>query len=102
MLPLVRLALVLYRHNGYHAVDFRKDRTQVSNVVRLHVTDAIVAVSPVPATSDFVTIPAGAVIDTRDNMNILGLHPVTYDGRELMVFTRDIRERTVRLLSAEA
>jgi hypothetical protein len=86
----------------YYAVDFGKSRTQVSNVVRLRVTDTIVAVSPVPASSDFVTIPAGAVIETTDNMNTLGLHPVTYEGRELLVFTRDIRERTVRLFSAEA
>ena len=74
----------------------------MSNVLHLRVTDPIVAVSPVPASSDFVTIPAGAVIDTTDDMNTLGLHPVTYDGRELLVFTRDIRERTVRSSSAEA
>ena len=80
----------------------RKDRTKLSNVVRLGVTDTIVAVSPVPAGSDFVTIPAGAVIETTDDMNTLGLHPVTCEGRELLVFTRDIRERTVRLRTAEA
>jgi hypothetical protein len=86
----------------YHAVDFGKSRTQVSNVIRRRVTDAILAVSPVPASSHFETIPAGAEIETTDDMNTLGLHPVTYDGRELLVFTRDIRERTVRSSSAEA
>jgi hypothetical protein len=30
-----------------------------------------------------------------NNMNALGLHPVTYDVRELLVFNRDIRERTI-------
>jgi hypothetical protein len=48
----------------YYAVDFGKVETQVSNVVRLRVTDTIVAVSPVLVTSDFVTIPAEAVIET--------------------------------------
>jgi hypothetical protein len=81
---------------------FGKDRTQVSNVVRLRVTDTILAVSPTPTNSALVMIPVGAVIQTSDNMNTLGLHPVNYDGRELLVFTRDIRERTVRLSSAEA
>jgi hypothetical protein len=78
-------------------------------VVRLRVTDTILAVSPTPASSGLVTIPAGAVIETTDNMNTLadnmstlGLHPVTYEGQELLVFTRDILERTVRLSSAEA
>jgi hypothetical protein len=74
----------------------------LSNVVRLRITDAILAVSPVPASSHFVMIPAGAVIETKDKMNTLGLHPVTYDGGELVDFTRDIRERTVRLRTAEA
>jgi hypothetical protein len=74
----------------------------VSNVVRLRVTDTILAVSPIRASPDLVMIPAGAVLETTDNINNLGLHPVTYDGRELLVFTRDIRERTVRLSSAEA
>lgn len=74
----------------------------MSNVVRLRVTDTIIAVSPIPANPDLVTIPAGAVLETTDNINNLGLHPVTYDGRKLLVFTRDIRERTVRLTSAEA
>jgi hypothetical protein len=96
---LVQSVLVLYRHPGHHAVDFGKDRTKLSNVMHLRVTDTIVAVS---ASSDLVVIPAGGVIDTSDNMNTLGPHPVTYDGRELLVFTRDIRERTVRSSSAEA
>ena len=74
----------------------------MSNVVRLRVTDTILAVSPVPAGSGFVTIPAGAVIETTDNIINLGLHAVTYEGRELLVFTRDIRERTVRSSTAEA
>ena len=71
-------------------------------MVLLCVTDTIVAVSTVPTSSDFVTIPTGAVIETKDNMSTLGLHPVTYDGRELLVFMRDILERTVRVFSAEA
>jgi hypothetical protein len=89
---------------GYHAVDLGEDR-YVSNVVRLRVTDTIVAVSAVSfvtASSEFVTIPVGAVIEATENMNTLGLHPVTYDGRELFVFTRDIREGTVRVSSAKA
>jgi hypothetical protein len=81
---------------------FGKDGFQVSNVVRLRVTATILAVSPMPASSDLVMIPVGAVLATTDNINNLGLHAVTYNGRELLMFTRDIRERTVRLSSAGA
>jgi hypothetical protein len=81
---------------------FGKDGFQVSNVVRLRVTATILAVSPMPASSDLVMIPVGAVLATTDNINNPGLHAVTCNGRELLVFTRDIRERTVRLSSAEA
>ena len=69
------------------------------NLVRLRVIDTI---SLVPTDSDFVTIPAGAGTETTDNIIISVLHSVTYDGQDLLMSTRDILERTVRLFSAEA
>ena len=68
----------------------------MSNLARLRVTDTILAFLPVPPNPDFVEIPIGAVIETTDNFSKRGLHPVTYDGETLLVFTRDIRERTQR------
>ena len=51
------------------------------NLVRLRVIDTI---SLVPTDSDFMTIPAGAGTETTDNIIISVLHPVTYDGQDLL------------------
>lgn len=60
--------------------------------LHLHVTSSILAV-PAGADHDFVTIPAGAVIETFDLVEP-GLHRITFDGRTLLAFTRDIQQRT--------
>jgi len=44
--------------------------------------------------SRFVVIPAGSIVNTSDDFPGPGFHPVMYDGRDLLAFTRDIRERT--------
>ncbi len=59
----------------------------------LQVTSSILAVAA-GADHDFVTIPAGAVIVTSDEIVEPGLHRVTFDGRALLAFARDIQERT--------
>lgn len=46
---------------------------------------------------DLVTIPAGAMIETSDDLTETGLHRVAFDGKDLLAFTRDIRERTQEL-----
>jgi hypothetical protein len=63
-------------------------------VVRFHVTSEILAVPAQTADRGFVTIPAGAVIETSDDLVEPGLHRVTFDCKDLLAFTRDIRERT--------
>jgi hypothetical protein len=74
----------------------------LSNVVRLCVTDTILAVEDTPSGPDIITIPPGAMIETTDSIRNSSANPVTYEGRELLVFTKDIRDRTARLSSAEA
>jgi len=59
----------------------------------LHVTSSILAVAA-SAEHKFVTIPAGATIQTSDDLLEPGLHRITFDGRALLAFTRDIQERT--------
>ena len=62
--------------------------------IRLHVTLPILAITPQLSQYNFVEIPAGSVIDTSGDLSELGLHPVTFEGQQLLVFTRDIAERT--------
>ena len=72
------------------------------SVVRLRVTDPILAVSATPKNPPFVIIPVGTVLETTENLKNLGLHSVRFDGQEMLVFTKDIQERTVRVLSLES
>jgi len=46
---------------------------------------------------DFVTIPAGAMIETSDDLTERGLHHVVFDGKDTLPITRDIRERPQKL-----
>ena len=69
----------------------------MSAAVRLHVTSAILAVAAEHTRHRFVDIPAGSVIEMASvDFAEPGLRAVTFDGQELLAFTRDIRERTVR------
>ena len=65
--------------------------------VRLHVVSPMLAVTPQDANPGFVDIPVGSVIETLDDLSEPGLHPVTFEGRQLLAFARDIRERSVRV-----
>ena len=62
--------------------------------------DLVVRAAHVPAPGetvlghDFVTIPEGSVIETSRDLNEPGLHPLTFENRSLLAFTRDIKERT--------
>jgi len=62
--------------------------------VRLHVTLPILAITAQLSKHNFVDIPAGSVIETSGDLSEPGLHPVTFEGQQLLVFTRDIAERT--------
>jgi hypothetical protein len=62
--------------------------------VRLHVTLPILAITEQLTKQDFVDIPAGSVIETSGDLSVPGLHPVSFQGQQLLVFTRDIAERT--------
>src|SRR5579863_617443 len=68
----------------------------MATVVRLHVTSEILAVAKQSTDHHFVTIPVGSVIETFDDLVEPGLRPVMFDGKDLLAFTRDIRERTQR------
>ena len=66
-------------------------------VTHLHVTSPIITVAS-KGEHDFVTIPAGSVIETFDDLNdSTELHPVRFDGRSLLAFKRDIGERTEQI-----
>jgi len=64
--------------------------------LHLNVTSSILAVAAT-AEHKFVTIPAGATIQTFDDLLEPGLHRVMFDGRKLLAFTRDIQERTAQV-----
>ena len=57
-------------------------------------------VSPTLTTTQagrFFTIPVGSIIDTSDNLDQPGLHPIMLGDEELFAFTRDIEERSERI-----
>jgi hypothetical protein len=49
------------------------------------------------ATADYVTIPETAVIQTADDLAEPGFRQVRYEGESLLVFGKDIQERTQRI-----
>ena len=63
-------------------------------VFRFHVTSEILAVTAHPADHRFVEIPGGSVIETSDDLLEPGFHHITFNGKDLLAFARDIRERT--------
>ena len=62
--------------------------------IRLHVVSSILAITAQHARHVFVTIPPGAVIETGGDLAEPGLQSVIFGEQDLLVFTRDIRERT--------
>ena len=73
----------------------------MARVIQLRVKSSIVAVPPVHH-HGFVTIPAGSIIESSDDLVEPGLHRVRFDGKDLLVFTRDIFERTERVKMRES
>jgi len=71
-------------------------------MLHLSVTSEILAVATQPANHSFVTIPAGAMIDTSDDVAEPGMRRVTFNGKDLLAFTIDIRERTEKVKTATA
>lgn len=65
----------------------------MASAVRMHVTSDIMAVTVQPTIPRFVNIPVGSVIETSNDLLQPGLHPVTFEGRELLAFAQDIQER---------
>lgn len=63
-------------------------------MLSMHLVKA--ALLTVTATSDhkFVTVPAGVKIECSDNLAEPGFVHITFDGTDLLAFTRDIHERT--------
>ena len=61
-------------------------------VVHFHVKSPFTAVTATPD-HKFVTIPAGVIIDSSDDVKEPGLRRIVCDGRDLLAFARDIRER---------
>jgi hypothetical protein len=74
----------------------------MASAVRLHVRFEILAVSAQPEEHCFVTIPVGSMIETSDDLAEPGLHRVTYDSKDLLAFTRDIRERTRQVTASNS
>jgi hypothetical protein len=69
----------------------------MATAVRLHVISEILAVPMQTEMHSFITIPAGSVIETSDEFVEPGFRGVRFNGRNLLAFTRDIRERTERV-----
>ena len=61
--------------------------------MHLRVTSPLLAI-PTASRHGFVTIPVGSIIEMCDVLAEPGFHPVKFNGQELLVFARDIRERT--------
>ena len=71
--------------------------------MRLHVTLPILAVTPQHNNHKFVDIPAGSMIEMpSEDLKEPGLRTFTFDGQELLAFTRDITERTQRVWTRSA
>ena len=68
-------------------------------VVRLQVMSEILAVAAQRDEHCFVTIPAGSAIETSDDLAEPGSRHATFDSKDLLAFTRDIRERTQHIES---
>lgn len=65
-------------------------------LIHLRVKSPFLAIAT-PPRHEFVTIPAGAIIETLDDLAEPGLHPMKFGGVALLAFTRDIKERTEQI-----
>jgi len=70
-------------------------------LVRLRVRSEILAV-PVVYHHGFIKIAAGSIIETADDLAEPGLHHVSFDGKDVLVFARDILERTEKIQTMES
>ena len=66
----------------------------MARVLQLRVTSSIVAATTTSRHHNFITIPAGALIETSDDLTEPGLRDVTLNCQALLAYTRDIREQT--------
>jgi hypothetical protein len=66
----------------------------MNQTIHLRVMSTLLALD---STTDYVTIPETAVIETTDDLAEPGFRQVRYEGESLLVFTRDIQERTQRI-----
>jgi hypothetical protein len=69
----------------------------MNQTIHLRVMSPLLALA---ATGDYVTIPETAVIETTDDLAETGFSRVRYERESLLVFTRDIQERTQRISMA--
>jgi hypothetical protein len=69
----------------------------MNRTIHLRVMSPLLALA---ATADYVTIPETAVIETADDLSEPGFRQVRYEGESLLVFSRDIHERTQRIFRA--
>ena len=74
--------------------------SDMTEVIHLHVVTPVLAVDA--KSSQFVTITPGSTIETTDDLAEPGLHEVRWYRQTLLVFTRDIQERTQELAAASA
>ena len=54
-------------------------------------------ISPILMTTNargYITVPAGTIIETSDELDEPGLHSIKFRDEEFFVFTRDIEELT--------
>jgi hypothetical protein len=60
---------------------------------RFRVVSAFAAMED-PRSRRFVTIPVGSIVETFDDLHQPGFLHIRVDGRTLLAFKRDIKERT--------
>ena len=80
------------------SIHSRKVVGQMASPLVFRVTLPLVAVTQ--RNPNFLTIPAGAIIETTSDLAEPGLHVVSFRGSDVLAFARDILERSERLSAA--
>ena len=64
---------------------------------RYRVLSALLTVRNLHESRGFFTIPAGEVVETVGDLEGADMIPITFHGEMLLVFDRDLRERSQRI-----
>jgi hypothetical protein len=74
----------------------------ISSSARYRVLSPLLTVRKYSETRGFFTVPAGAIVETAGELEPPGLIPIRVFGQLLLVFSRDLSERTQVLQSGRS